>query len=491
MSQGSIAFDEFYARYGDPAGSEGPVLFAREVLGFELDPWQDRVLRAYGRRERQISIRACHGPGKTFLAAIMVIHHLLCRFPQKTVATAPSRGQLEDALVSEIVSMIKQLPLPLQELLEIKKNRISLKAAPEDSFFSARTARSENPEALQGVHEENVLLIADEASGVPEAIFEAAAGSMSGENATTLLLGNPVRSSGFFYDTHHKLSDTWFTVHVSHQDSPRVTDAFVEEIRRRYGEKSNAFRVRALGEFPLADLDTVIPYEIVEGARTREIEIPDNVKEIWGLDVARFGDDKNALVRRSRLGVSYDIAVWEKSDLMATAGRVKRIWDETPVELRPDEIMVDVIGLGAGVADRLMELGLPVVTVNVSEKPIEDHRFTNMRAELWWRCREWLEKGLVRIPDCDRSCVHLRDNCPHHMLFEELLAPRYEIADSSGKLKVEKKSDMKKRGLRSPNVADALMLTFASEPASLLHGSGAHDSWSHDWNAPVSRNLVN
>lgn len=482
-------FEQFLELYGDPAGEWGPVAFAQEVFGFVLDEWQIRVLRDYGRRERQITIRACHGPGKTFTAAIMVVHHILCRYPQKTVATAPSRAQLEDALVAEIEGMVQMLPDALKGLLEVKKNRIELVMSPEKSFFSARTARAESPEALQGVHSANVLLIADEASGVPEKIFEAAAGSMSDKNATTLLLGNPTKSSGFFFDTHHKLSDTWKTYHISHADSSRVSDSFVEEIRRRYGERSNAFRVRALGEFPLSDLDTVIPFETVQGARDRDIVVPEDAVEVWGLDVARFGDDKTALVRRSRLGVSYDIKVWEKSDLMRTAGVVKRVWDETPPELRPDEIMVDVIGLGAGVADRLRELGLPAVDVNVSERPVDEDHYVNLRTELWWSCREWLEKGTVKLPSCDRSCSNHRDNCPHEGLVEELLGPRYEVSDSNGKLKVESKASMKKRGIRSPNIADALMLTFATEPASLLHGSGS-GNWKNDWNAPISRNLV-
>jgi phage terminase large subunit len=214
------ALHEFIERYGPAAGEEGPVLFASEVFGMVLDPWQERVLRAYGRGERRISIRACHGPGKTALAAVMIWHSMLCRFPQKTVATAPSRSQLEDALVAEVMKWGSRLPQVLLDLFDIKQNRIELRAAPAESFFGARTARAESPEALQGVHSDEgfVLLIADEASGVHDKIFESAAGSMSGHNATTLLLSNPTRSTGFFYDTHHKLADMWFTVRVSAED---------------------------------------------------------------------------------------------------------------------------------------------------------------------------------------------------------------------------------------------------------------------------------
>ena len=160
------ALEQFALRFGPKAGAEGPALMVREVFGAEPDPWQEEVLRAYGSGKRRISIRACHGPGKTCVAAWIFWNQILTRFPQKTVATAPSRGQLEDALVSEILMWYSKLPQPLQDLVECKKNRIELRAAPDESFFSARTARVENPEALQGVHSVHVLLIADEASGV-------------------------------------------------------------------------------------------------------------------------------------------------------------------------------------------------------------------------------------------------------------------------------------------------------------------------------------
>lgn len=477
---------EFVTRYGPPAGEEGPVLFCREVFGIVPDPWQERVLRAYGRGERRISIRACHGPGKTLTAAVIIWHQMLCRFPQNTVATAPSRAQLESALVKEVNVLFTRLPKPLQQLFEVKKNRVEHRAAKDECFFEARTAREEKPEALQGVHCEAgwVLLIADEASGVPEKIFEAAAGSMSGHRVTTLLLSNPVRTSGLFFDTHNKLSDMWFTVHVGASDSPRVTDDFVLDIARRYGEDSNAYRVRVLGEFPKSDDDTIIPYEFVVSARDRDIVVPDDIPTIWGLDVARFGDDRNALVKRSRVAVMPDIQVWGGVDLMQTAGKVKREWDETPPRERPSEILIDVIGLGAGVVDRLRELGLPVRGINVAEQAAFSEKYRNLRSELWFNAREWLSTRDHVLPRCPNGCPQ---RCPHEDLAAELVRPRYQVT-SSGKLMAEPKSDMKKRGFKSPNVADAFVLTFASEPAGLIHGS-SEKGWNTNWNEPIHRRL--
>jgi phage terminase large subunit len=489
MSQPN-AFADFLTRYGPPAGEEGPVLFVREVLGVEPDKWQEKVLRAFGRGERRISIRSAHGVGKSAVASWLVVLMLLTRYPQKTVATAPSSSQLKGVLLPEVKMWLRALPPVLQDLFDVKAEGIYLRAAPEASYFEGRTARSEQPEALAGVHSEHVLLIADEASGVPEPIFEAAVGSMSGASATTLLLGNPVRTSGLFFQSHNQLKADWFTVHVTAvpgtagELSSRVDADFVDQVGKTYGRDSNAFRVRALGEFPKSDLDTVIPYELVETARKRDVVIRPNLRTVWGLDVARFGDDSNALVMRDSMSVHPAIDEWNGLDLMQTAGRVKTRWDNTPAHERPEWILVDVIGLGAGVVDRLRELKMPVRGINVSETASASERYRNLRTELWFQAKEWLEGRDVKLPECVGGCSR---DCLHEKLAAELVVPKYQL-QSSGKMMVEPKADMKKRGHRSPNVADAFVLTFAGGAASLLHGTRGNGDWGGDWSSPVRRN---
>ena len=465
---------EFADRYGPPAGEEGGVRLVQEVFGVEPDGWQaDHVLRPFCAGKRRISIRSCHGVGKTAVAAWLVWIMLLTRYPQRTVATAPGAPQLEGALIPEVKLWGKKLSPLLLDLFEIKAKGIYLRTNPESSYFEARTSRADNPEALQGVHSDNVLLIGDEASGIPEAVYEAAIGSMSGENATTLLIGNPVRTSGLFFDTHHKLKDMWHTVKVGHTDSPRVTDDFVEDVRRRYGERSNAFRVRALGEFPLTDDDTVISWESVELAREREVQDSPNAERVWGLDVARFGSDSCSLAERTkRKGQILD--VWEGMDLMVTCGKVKVRWDETPESLRPYVILIDVIGMGGGVVDRLQELGLPVRGVNVGETAAMNERFDRARSELWWMCRDWLGANDVHLAkDDDRDGFNER-------LARELVVPKYKPT-SAGKILVEPKSATKKVLGSSPDVADSFVLTFA-EDLSIMTGSGFGN-----WSEPIKR----
>lgn len=450
-------FVEFIDRYfGEP------VLFVQEVLGQEPDPWQADFLRAIASGKRKISVRSGHGVGKSTAASWAAIWYATTRYTCKVVVTAPTSSQLYDALFAELKAQMRKLPDFVQELFEVKTDRIELRSAPQEVFISARTSRAEQPEAMQGIHADNVLLIADEASGVPEAVFEAAVGSMSGHSACTLLLGNPTQSTGLFYDTHHRLADDWFTMRVSAADSSRVSKDFVEEVRNTYGENSNAFRVRVLGEFPLADDDTVIPISLLEAARIRDIKPSQSAPMVWGLDVARFGSDRTVLTKRKGSRLHEPQITKRNLDTMQVAGFVLNEWNETPEHFRPEEICVDVIGLGAGVVDRLQELGLPVVPVNVGEAPALNDKFINLRAELWFRGRDWFEKRNAALDKADSR------------LIDELAMVRYSFT-SNGKIKVESKDDMKKRtrDRSSPDLADSFLLTLAGQHGLHIASSGA------------------
>lgn len=445
-----------------------PVLFVREMLKADPDEKQQQVLNAIARGERRISVRSGHGVGKTTTLAWAICWWMFTRFPQKTVCTAPTSAQLFDALAAETKGWFKKLPPELAGLFDIKSESIHLLAAPEESFCSFRTSRAETPEALAGVHSDNVLLICDEASGIPEQVFEAASGSMSGHNATTLLAGNPVRTSGLFFRTHHTLRDMWLTLHISCIDHPRVSPDFVRQMAIDYGEDSNPYRVRVLGEFPKADDDTVIPFELMETSLKRDVK-PHLVRSIWGLDCARFGSDRSSLAKRKGNVLQEKVKSWQGLDTMQLVGRVKAEWDATPPSERPEEICVDAIGLGSGVADRLRELGLPSRAVNVSESPAMKEKFINLRAELWWLARDWF---------------FARDSnlCEDEALGGELVAVKYKYT-SSGKIQIESKEDMKKRGMRSPDLADSFILTFAVPATTAVHG----DSHRLSWREPLKR----
>jgi phage terminase large subunit len=443
-----------------------PVLFVKEVLGVEPDEWQQDFLNAVASGERKISIRSGHGVGKSTTASWAMLWFLLTRYPVKVVVTAPTSAQLYDALFAELKRWVKELPQPIQELLDVKQERIELKASATEAFISARTSRAEQPEALQGVHSDNVMLVADEASGVPEAVFEAAAGSMSGHNALTILLGNPVRSSGFFFETHNRLKDEWWTRRVSCLDSTRVSKEYVQDMKSRYGEESNAYRIRVLGEFPRSDDDTIIPMELLESAKHRDTRAYEDAPIVWGLDVARFGSDSSVLCKRQS-NVVQTLERWRNLDLMQLTGAVVAQYEACDHKNRPAEILVDSIGLGAGVVDRLRELKLPARGINVSESPAMGGTYLNLRAELWHKAKAWLEKRDCKIPN-------------NEDLIGELATVRYTFT-SNGKIKIESKDDIRRRGLKSPDMADAFVLTFASDAATISWGSN------NSWGKPIKR----
>jgi phage terminase large subunit len=347
----------------------------------------------------------------------------------------------------------------LQQLLDVKSESIELKAAPNDSFVSFKTSRAETPEALAGVHSENVLVIGDEASGIPDAVFEAASGSMSGHNAVTILTGNPVRTQGFFFDIFNseKVGAKWVRLHVSCEKHPNVDQGWVEEMRERYGDRSNVYRVRVMGEFPLADSNTIIPRELIEAAMARDVKPLATAVVVWGLDVAEMGDDFCALCKRKGNVLLEPTTTRTGLEAMEVVGWVQDEWKRTPDAERPMEINVDAIGYGSGVASRLRELGLPARSINVAETPALKDTYRNVRTELWFRGAEWF-----RARDCNL--------CGDAELGEELRTQTYE-PPTNGKFLATPKKEMKKRyKVRSPNRADAFLLTLASDHLVALGG---------------------
>jgi hypothetical protein len=438
----------------------GPALFAQEVFGAKPTPQQWEASKAIVER-RRVSIRSGHGTGKSTFMAWCVIWFLACYFPAKVPCTAPTSHQLEDVLWSEIAKWHRKLSEKLPALaaeFEWSAGAFRMKAAPNESFAVPRTSRPERPEALQGFHSEHILFLIDEASGVSDNVFEVAEGALSTDGAFVVMAANPTRQSGYFFDSHHKMRAAWAALHWNGEESPMVSADYIANMAKKYGRQSSVYKVRVLGDFVGAS-DGVIPLELCEAAKVREVAVVSSAPIIWGLDVARFGDDSSCLAKRKGNHMIAMCQEWWGKDTMQTAGLVKADWDATPEDERPAAINVDVIGIGAGVVDRLQELGLPVYGINVAEaeavnaesptnqkgEPIR--QYNRLRDELWFKSRAWLEA---------KDCKLLEDE----ETIAELCVPTFSIL-SNGLIKVEGKDEMKKRGVKSPNRADAWNLTFA------------------------------
>ncbi|MDO9381847.1 MAG: hypothetical protein Q7T86_03195 [Hyphomicrobiaceae bacterium] len=454
------------------ASRDDPYMFATGVLGIPepgsppagdlhaMEPWQANVFKAIRDGNKRISIRSGHGCKKSATLSILVIWGLLTHRNAKIPVVAGAQSQLSDTIWPEIAVWCRRLPPALQDEIDVQKERVVVVRHPDEAFAVARTASKDNPQAMAGFHSPFLMFLVDEASSVHEAAYEVAMGALSTPGALAVLAGNPTKSSGFFFDTHHLLRERWFCMHVSSEDVPTAR-GHIDDIIARYGRNSNAYRVRVEGNFPTQDDETVIPLDLVLASKGRQIATS-NVWPVWGLDVARFGDDSTALIKRqgnTLLGIPME---WHGLDGAQVSGKVIDQYMRTPIDERPREIVVDIIGYGASAYDIMRLPGSPVAQIvrgcNVSESAAisdTDHR---LRDELWFRGRAWFAAKDCKLPNI---LIAEDGHAMIEKLIAELTAPTYDFT-SLGKRKVESKDDMKKRGVHSPNLADAFLLSLAA-----------------------------
>jgi len=426
-----------------------PRVWVRDNLGETPEDWQDEAWGAIAKGHRRISIRSGHGVGKTYFLARTALWFGSTRGDAKIPLAANTQDQLRDTLWPEIRAAVARMPKAMQAVITVSAERV---VWTNGNFIVGRTVNEGNPEGLQGFHAKNLCFPVDEASGIPDIGFDIARGALSTDNAILILTGNPTQPDGFFYRTHHNLRDGWYTMRVNSEDYPRAR-GHINDIIADYGIGSNQYRVRVLGEFPTEGDDTLISLALVMDAVGRDVS-PWLRSRVWGMDVARYGDDRSALAKRWGNIVEDKVIWWHGNDLMESCGRIVKEWNETPDAKKPSSINVDVIGMGAGVVDRLRELRLPVIGVNVGERPVDDTgTFMRRGDELWHDALKWLQS---------RETCMVKDD----LLISELSSRRVKM-ESSGKIRMEPKDDMKKRGLRSCDIADAFVLTFAGGDYSL------------------------
>lgn len=368
--------------------------------------------------------------------------------------------QLLDIFMGEISKWIKRSPL-LTQLFEWQKTKIICRVAPERWFAAARTAA--RPENMQGFHDDHLLFILDEASGIDDAIFEAVEGALTGKDNKLLIAGNPTRNTGFFKRAFFEDRELYYTMKVSSADSARVSDEYCRRLIKQYGEDSDVVRVRVLGEFPKAEADGLIALEWVEAAMTREPLYEGDL--VIGVDVARFGNDETVI--QPRMGkTALAFKNYRKADLMTTVGRIVHMTQELMKKYSCGRatVNVDDTGIGGGVTDRLREvfheknLFVTVNGCNNGAKPRDSH-YANWGTESYFALRDRFQAGEIILPRDDE-------------LTAQLTTRKYQLS-SSDKLTLERKDEYKKRIGRSPDRADALVLAFApvvavSKPPALV-----------------------
>jgi len=443
---------------------DDPVAFAEDMLDFDADDWQKAAMNDVAQYPRT-SIRSGQGVGKTAFEAALVIWFLCCRPNPKVVCTAPTKQQLHDVLWAEVAKWLESSMV--KNLLKWTKTKIYMIGHEERWFATARTATK--PENMQGFHEDYMLFIVDEASGVSDPIMEAILGTLSGEENKLLMCGNPTKTSGVFYDSHNRDRSRYRTHKVDSRDSKRTSKENIQMLIDKYGTESDVVRVRVYGEFPKAEADAFIALELAELAASARVDPISDTLHL-GVDVARFGDDETVIAPRIGMKV-FNLKCYNKQDTMVTAGWViktgKDMLKQFP-QLRYVEIKVDDSGVGGGVTDRLNEVireeglrGWKVIPINNGSKPTrnEEEHYENRGTETWADLRDILQEAFSKHMQGNPIEVELPND---ERLITQLTQRKYRMT-SKGKIALERKEDMKKRGLDSPDRADAVVLSFATD----------------------------
>lgn len=447
-----VRFVETYIKWKE---DEGPASYQKDVLAALVD-------------HRRVAIRSPHGVGKTALAAWIVLWFALTSEALETdwlaIATAGTWNQITVYLWPTIHRWARRLNWerlgrksfdPKTELLNL-----SLKL----EYGEAVGLTSGNPEHIEGAHASRLLYLFDEAKSIPAAIFDAAEGALSAggaEVAYALAFSTPSATIGRFREIWTKRSQyaDWYLRYITPQEAiaaGRLDPKAMEDRKRQWGEGHPLYRIRMLGEFAEEGTEGVIPLSWIEQAQRRweqwaQEGKPTTLNEpvILGVDVAREGEDHTAIAVK-RGAIMEEVKPYPRGDTMQTTGYVVQLLQRHPGALA----VVDVIGLGAGVVDRLREQQFPVEAFQASERaPSSDKSgeltFLNRRAWAWWAMRELLDPtqeggAQIALP-------------PDEELLEDLAAPRWQPT-SAGRIQVEDKPSIKKRLGRSPDKGDATVM---------------------------------
>lgn len=422
-----------------------PAAFAEDLLGVTPDPEQAEVMQSVA-DNRLTSVRAGHGVGKSALTSWLVLWFLMTRPYPLIPCTAPKESQLFDILWRECSHWLEQSKI--KQWIKWSAEKIYLDGHKSDWYAMPRT--SSQPENMAGFHADHMLFVVDEASGVADANFEVIMGALSGQDNKLLMIGNPTRTSGFFFDSHNKDRALFSTFHMDAEASPRVSKATISFFKKKYGEGSNAYAVRVRGEFPAGEDDAFITLADTMAAVDRDNIESSDVVEI-GCDVARFGDDETVIASREGMAVA-PLKTYHGASTMETVGNLVRECRRL-MAIHPGvtiAVKIDDTGVGGGVTDRMKEIiesdNLPVDVLPINFGSRGNDEYDGIVSEMYGNFKDHCLK-VCRLPNDED-------------LIAQLSTRKYTIT-SAGKIKIEEKSAMKRRGLHSPDRAEAVIMAFA------------------------------
>lgn len=450
-----------------------PIGWIRERVRRHVWSKQQEILRSIV-DHRRTAVHSSHGPGKSWTAAQVALWWIDVHPAGEAivVSTAPTYAQVHAVLWEEIRAGHRRLDdapgrITLDDQWKLGDVLVGMGRKPSDY----------NEHAFQGIHRRFVLVILDEACGIPAQLWVAAEAITTNDDCRILAVGNPDDPASEFAKVCRPGSD-WNVIHISTFDTPNFTGEQVpdelrpmlpsrqwqEQALKRWGESSPLYQAKVLGQFPENADDTVVPLSWATACQNLDLE--PGVVEL-GVDVGAGGDETVIQERRGPVAGR----TWRNRsrDPMEVVGLVVRCINETGAS----SVKVDVIGWGWGVWGRLVELGTEGVhsatvhAVNVGERSTDPSRFPKLRDQIWWEVgRESSEHRAWDLTAVDDETV------------AQLTSPKYTL-DSAGRVKVEPKADTRKRLGRSPDDADALLLAYYVPPL-------VPDEGTVEWHDPVS-----
>lgn len=444
-------------------GYEDPVFFVENVIGMTTLWQKQKDIMDSIKNYSRTAVRSCNGAGKTFTTANTVTWFLTTHPNSIVVSTAPTSRQVKELLWQEINNIYAHSKYTLGGRCLNVSWTLGAK-------WFAIGLSTDDPNRFQGFHAEDILGVIDEAAGVEAPIWEGMDSILTSRGAKLLVIGNPTEPSGRFYDAFS--SPLYNKIHISAFDTPNftingiglaeikdgswrekmktlaypalVTPNWVADRLTEWGEESPAFQSRVFGNFPIIGTDTMIPLGWVLRAKERDITYENSDRCFMAVDVARFGDDESVIGVRRGNSLS-DYTVLNNVDVYSLAKTVKR---QADLE-KPEFIKVDVVGIGAGVADILRGWGYKAIDYVAQERAWSPAKFVNRRTESWFLLREKFRTNKINLPEDE-------------LMVGQLTAPKYKF-DAAGRYALESKDDMKKRGLSSPDRADVLAMLFESD----------------------------
>lgn len=401
-----------------------------------------------GRWPKKITVRSWHGIWKTWALSMLLLRWLCCFKDAQIPCTAPTQSQIRDVLWKEVAKRLARMPERFSEQLIYTSDYIRCSAAPKERFARARTWWKDSPEALAWVHWPFVMLLIDEASWVFEEVFEVAQGALTNENTLMVMISNPTRLTWYFYDSHTKNRKTFRSLHFDSEQSPIVTWDFVSSLLSEYWEDSDEYNIRVKWQFPnseAVDDEWYVPlFHVSDVRQVVAYDFTDNL--CLGIDPAGEWDDETVRVVRDQF-LAKVIAREKLSSGKSIAQKTAEIiWD---LGILDQNVIIDDFWVGSDCVKELAFLGYNVYNLYVWAPSEDNKAYLNKRAELYYKAKQWLKAGgqLVR-----------------HEWWKELFTIKYRRNEQRNVIQIMPKLEMKKKyKQKSPNVADAFMLTFAAD----------------------------